>query len=115
MLVADHERILELWQSEVTTGQMAEALGTTPHGIARIKADLELPKRSPHKSWHKPYLGRGRYDNEPEVDEEEMRHRMAKVQATWTDEMFVLRSKGRARPEPWEFPTISLSDIARPY
>ncbi|NBW22340.1 MAG: hypothetical protein EBR82_81760, partial [Caulobacteraceae bacterium] len=67
-----------------------------------------LPRRSSRKPWHNPGKGKRNRDPEPELEPEEVQHRMAKVQATWTDEMFVLRSIGRVRPLPYHFPVYTL-------
>lgn len=111
LTVLDYDRLLSLWQTEITKDEMIAALNTTRRGIEQAKADLRLPHRSSRKSWHKPHTSPKKPD--PDVSEEEMRHRMAKVQATWTDEMFVLRSQGRVRPLPYSFPVYSLEQFFR--
>lgn len=112
LAVIDYELILRLWSTEITTEQMAEALGITRSGIARIRDDLDLPRRPSRKSWHRPHLA-PKKTPDPDLSEEEVQHRIAKVQATWTDEMFVLRSQGRVRPRPFVFPTYSLDDLIK--
>lgn len=111
LTVLDYDRLMLLWQSELKKEEMIAALNTTRRGIEQAKADLRLPHRSPRKSWHAPHKTPKKPD--PDVSEEEMRHRMAKVQATWTDEMFVLRSQGRVRPLPYSFPVYSLEQFFR--
>jgi hypothetical protein len=97
------------WSSEARKEEIWAALCISRGALERMKYDLKLPHRSSRKSWHKPHKTPKKPD--PEVSEEEVQHRIAKVQATWTDEMFVLRSQGRVRPLPYQFPTVSLSRL----
>jgi hypothetical protein len=101
------ETAMRWWASEARNEEICAALGIRRGALERMKVDLQLPNRPARKSWHKPHKTPKKPD--PEISEEEVQHRIAKVQATWTDEMFVLRSQGRVRPKPYEFPTISLS------
>jgi hypothetical protein len=105
--VVSLDMINTLWDSEICKDEMIRALRITRRALERLKADLELPHRSPRKSWHRPHLSRPRKKHE-EVSPEEVQHRVAKVQSTWTDEVFVLRSMGRVRPLPYRVKVVSL-------
>lgn len=119
LAVYDHSLLLALWASSITKDEIIETLNTTRQGVERAKADMGLPDRPARKPWHKPHLvpkGRGTKrkaddGDGPYISEEEVQHRMAKVQATWTDEMFSLRAQGRVRPVPFVFPVYSMKAL----
>lgn len=111
LILLDYEKLLALWGSEILKCEMIAALGTTRHGLEKAKADLQLPNRPGRKSWHCPHTGKRKYarmGDGSELTEEEVRHRTAKVQATWTDEVFAMRSKGQFRHTPFCYETYSL-------
>lgn len=106
LAVIDYDLLLTLWKSEMKNEDMIAALSTTRRVLENAKVHLSLPKRATSKSWFRQIKKRPRRSN-VEIGEEELAHRTAQVQATWTDEVFVLRSQGRARPMPykiWTYP-----------
>ena len=111
LAVVDHEKLLAIWGTDALNEDICTTLGVSAYVLDRIKRDLRLPRRSSRKPWHNPGKGKRNRDPEPELDPEEVQHRVAKVQATWTDEMFVLRSIGRVRPLPYHFPVYAIGRL----
>lgn len=109
LIVVDCDRVNALWSSYATAQEICAAIGVTKNRLETIRADLRLPKRPGWKPWLAPWRAKKRPKvPDPEVSPEEVQHRIAKVQARWTDEMFALRAAGRVRPVPYEFPTVRL-------
>ncbi len=111
LAVVDYEKLLAIWGTDALNEDICTTLGVSAYVLDRIKRDLRLPRRSSRKPWHNPGKGKRNRDPEPELDPEEVQHRVAKVQARWTDEMFVLRSIGRVRPLPYHFPVYALGRL----
>lgn len=116
LAVFDFERLLELWQSEMTKDELIKAFNTTRYCMEQAKIDLALPHRSTRKSWHRPHVKRRKYKwrgDGSEISEEELRHRMAQVQATWTDEVFSMRSKDQFRHVPFTYEVYAMRMAAK--
>lgn len=109
LIVVDVSLLEQCWQSEMTGEQIAGVIGVKKWQLPTIREEAGLPKRPSFKSYLRPWDSKKRpKEPDPEVSPEEVQHRIAKVQARWTDEVFVLRSLGRARPVPYEFPRYSI-------
>lgn len=115
LIVVSCERLDELWKSDATAEQIWTTLGITRARLDTLRIDMALPKRPTWRPWMKPWEGRAAWKGkaanrsppDPEVSPEEVQHRIAKVQARWTDETYYLRAMGRARPLPYQFPMYS--------
>jgi hypothetical protein len=106
LIVLSLDVIESLWNSGIGQSEVLRGLGVTKRGLGRIKADLRLKSRRP------PLREASTKPEREDISPEELAHRIAKVQATWTDEVFVLRAMGRARPLPYRIKVVSVGSLS---
>lgn len=80
--------VTRLWYSPMTSDAICRHLNCTKHQLYTVASRLKLPNRG-----HVKVVDGERSPGDP--DEELIRHRAAKIQASWTPEVMARRQVGR--------------------